>query len=617
VAIVAYARSALPLARTVGKLALFPAVLLPIWLIGLSAFSTIGITPGGAVVLAAASVLFIRFYSRSLEEGSIVADIASKLETNCWIIFGVSVVFLVVQIATWLWVRQFSPTLYAITNAYNHLSSDYLLHLSSHVSFATRIALIIALALVIVFGPILSTRAVRVSRLISRGLDIFSMFLIASLLFSFYGEIPGGLNAARVVLRKEQNEISELYGRAVSQASQQILARAINQVANDDPTLSHPPNPALSTPPPATPGPGDGPPGPEPKPSPRGGGPDADAPPQATPELNDWDREVYRSVIDQDAKRTEDTARDIRQNAKSKAAANAREPNGQPVPEKLSPKITASSASGLTTKIYTFHETNTLPPDINAAQELASVALDATDFPDVIKPAIDQLGVQTISGKAGEELVGVMGDEIFQDALRTLASNFVGDLIAGVSAKVSGSEMLRSYASTFLDSAAGQKLRSAVQGFRGYGVAVTQRLRAYRQSGNDPIVAAAEQSTVHEMQDLIAKAAVYPKSDSFSSNDWFSSSARTKSESMSRDLVAELAKASQTDASVAKKLSKIKDSAHLASRPKDKAAVLSGLLSLARASGFAASNVVLCSCVGPQGPVYSFYTTREMCNGPC
>ena len=608
-----YARSALPLARIVGQLAVFPAVLVPIWLIGLSASSTLGIAPGGAALLGLISVFLIKFYSRSLQKGSIIADIASRLATNCWIIVSVSSFFLAIQIACWLWVTDFSPTLYAITSVYNHLSSHYVLHLSSDISFATRVALIAFLALVIFFGPILSTRALRLSRSISTVLDISTTILIAVLLFSFYGGVPGGLNAATIVLRTKQNEISELYGRAISEASHQILSRAITQIAKDDAILSAPPAPISGAPPPTGPGSG----GPGPKPSPPDGGPNTGGPQPASPELNDWDGEVYTAIVKQDAKRTQDTVTEIKKSAENKLGQDAPKASDQSVPKELFSKITASSASDLPTTIYSVQQKDTVAPDIKAAQELVDIALDAKDFPDVINAAIEHLRVETISGKACEELIGVMGDGILQDALRAAASNVVGDLIRGLSAGVSRSDSVQSYASAFLNSTAGQKLKSALGSFRDYRFLVTARLKAYRQGVNDPIVATAEQAAVGDVEQLISKAAVYPKVDPFSPSVFDSDSARTKSDAITDDLVTKIAEASRNNASVAKEFVKIKEMADAASTPRSKTGTLKSLLSLAQSTGIAQSDVVLCSCVGPTGPLYSFYTTKALCSGRC
>jgi len=87
-------------------------------------------------------------------------------------------------------------------------------------------------------APLLSIRAVRISRSVSKTLDRITWCVITALLFVFFGDAPAGVNAATVVLRNEQNEIDALYRQARDDAAAKIVARSIYVAIKADETLS-------------------------------------------------------------------------------------------------------------------------------------------------------------------------------------------------------------------------------------------------------------------------------------------------------------------------------------------------------------------------------------------
>ena len=112
--------------RAATQLAIIPAVLVPVWLLGISAFSTIGLLPAGATALALVSWVFLRNYASISKNTELSREIASKLASNFLIVSAVSLLFLVFQIIVWLFATQFSPTLGTIIFMINHLPAETL-----------------------------------------------------------------------------------------------------------------------------------------------------------------------------------------------------------------------------------------------------------------------------------------------------------------------------------------------------------------------------------------------------------------------------------------------------------------------------------------------------------
>jgi hypothetical protein len=154
--------------RAATQLAIIPAVLVPVWLLGISAFSTIGLLPAGATALALVSWVFLRNYASISKNTELSREIASKLASNFLIVSAVSLLFLVFQIIVWLFATQFSPTLGTIIFMINHLPAETIIHVSESGTLITRITLIAALIIVSLLAPLLSIRAVRISRSVSK-----------------------------------------------------------------------------------------------------------------------------------------------------------------------------------------------------------------------------------------------------------------------------------------------------------------------------------------------------------------------------------------------------------------------------------------------------------------
>src|SRR6516225_8213064 len=113
--------------RTLGRVALLPLIILPLWLAGISTFSTIGVLPAGTAVLALLSIMIAYRYQRLIAASSLEADIFNKLIVYFWIIFSVSFIFFIIQITIWMWADRYSTTLHEMMVLYNKLSAKIIL----------------------------------------------------------------------------------------------------------------------------------------------------------------------------------------------------------------------------------------------------------------------------------------------------------------------------------------------------------------------------------------------------------------------------------------------------------------------------------------------------------
>jgi hypothetical protein len=113
--------------RTLGRVALLPLIILPLWLAGISTFSTIGVLPAGTAVLALLSIMIAYRYQRLIAVSSLEADILNKLIVYFWIIFSVSFIFFIIQITIWMWADRYSTTLHEMMVLYNKISAKIIL----------------------------------------------------------------------------------------------------------------------------------------------------------------------------------------------------------------------------------------------------------------------------------------------------------------------------------------------------------------------------------------------------------------------------------------------------------------------------------------------------------
>jgi len=587
--------------RAATQLAIIPAVLVPVWLLGISAFSAIGLLPAGATALALASWVFLRHYASISKNTELRREIASKLASNFLIVFAVSLIFLLFQIIVWLFANQYSPTLGTIIFLINHLSAAEIIHVSESGALYTRIALIIGLIAVSVLAPLLSIRAVRISRSVSTTLDRTTWCVITALLFVFFGDAPAGVNAATVVLRNKQTEIDSLYRQARDDAAAKILARSIYAAIKADETLSRGPQP-VAVPPirPASP-PGSLAPVTETGPRrPPGGGAAAEqarADAEAKPvELNSWDRQLFDRIVDADHQTTTRTARNITIPSHNRAK-----------PELIPPAASVDKLTTFSHDVTQVLEPPGLPKAIEPLRELGRVVLDAVELPSVITPAVTRLANTTVSGKAAEQMVSLISDGIFQDALRSAASELVGEFLEGAIQNTGLNDAINRYAEKFLSSAAGQRLTSTLQWFKGYGAEISKRVMAFRAGGKDGIVELAAKSNIEEFQRTVSGLAKF--------REGASQDVRQASAEIERDLIAKSGEAARRSSTFAEQVGRIKQGVETASSPSDKVAAQQALLAAGKAQGLVPANVVLCRCVDSRtrAVVYSFFVPQSMC----
>ena len=587
--------------RAATQLAIIPAVLVPVWLLGISAFSTIGLLPAGATALALVSWVFLRNYASISKNTELSREIASKLASNFLIVSAVSLLFLVFQIIVWLFATQFSPTLGTIIFMINHLPAETIIHVSESGTLITRITLIAALIIVSLLAPLLSIRAVRISRSVSKTLDRITWCVITALLFVFFGDSPAGVNAATVVLRKEQNEIDALYRQARDDAAAKIVARSIYVAIKADETLSRGARPiAVPQIGPARP-PGSPAAATETGPRPASGGGTgaghANADAEEKPiELNAWDKQLFDRIVDADDKSTSRTARDITIPSHNRAQ-----------PESIPPKASTEKLTTFSRDITRVVEPSDLPKAIAPLRELSSIALDAIELPNVITPAVTRLANTTVSGRAAEQMVSLISDAIFQDALRSAASELVGDFLEGAIQSAGLNNAINRYAEKFLSSGAGQRLTSTLEWFKGYGAEISKRVVAFRAGGSDEIVELAAKSNIEQFQRMISELATFREEAPTSLRE---SSAETE-----RELVAKAGALARENSTFAEQVGRIKQRVATASSSSDKLAAQQALLALVQAQGRVSANVVLCRCVNRRtgAVVYSFFAPQTLC----
>jgi hypothetical protein len=193
--------------REVGQLFILPAVLIPAWLLAIAGFSTIGLLPLGTLVVAVISIVFIRSLHKKHSENTLLAEVGSKLIRYCVVMIIVSSLFLVLQVGIYLFLNQYSPALGTIVTWYNGLEAKPIIGYVETLTFKIRFLIIIAILCSLIFFPLLSPQAVRVSKLASKTIDVVGALLVSFLLFAFYGSSASGLNAARIELRSLEEAV--------------------------------------------------------------------------------------------------------------------------------------------------------------------------------------------------------------------------------------------------------------------------------------------------------------------------------------------------------------------------------------------------------------------------
>jgi hypothetical protein len=534
------------------------------------------------------------------------------LDYNCCI-----VVFILIQLGIWLWADGFSPSLQALQVIYNHFPTEEVFTIWSRSALATRVGLIAVLVVILFFMPFLSVKAVRFSRFASQTIDITSTVITTILLFAFYGEAPGGLNAIEIVLRDKQTEINQLYGRAVHQASRRLLAEAFNQAARSNAVLRSSPSPPQGPVPPKPPPPGgsgNGPDGPAPEPrlpQSRTGeaapAPDSDSAVHAASEpkipnarpLGTWDRELFQRIVIADTHRTEETVRDIRVALKDK----------EPRVSKMAPKETNEA------KLNQFHaqlltidaDEQALPANTKAMRDILEVSFDANEFPKTITPAIEQLTIETVSGQAADKLMKVVSDNVVQEAVRSLAGNFVDEFIRQSFTAADLKPKVAEFASRLWTTDSGKKIWSAIQALGGYGESIASRLRAGQRV--DPIVARATDSLVGELENSISELVTYPPSTRH--NAVGLSNAKSMSRELGDQVIDTLASSAVKDDSIASKLLGMKELNRSSKTANEKSGSLDDLVSSALAHDLARSDIIVCACGIPPAQFYIFGSHRR------
>lgn len=435
--------------RQIGQLFIVPAVLIPIWLLAVAGFSTIGLLPAGTLLAGILSIVFIRSRIRARSDNTLLADIGSKLITYCYVMIGVSAFFLTVQAGIYLFLTQFSPTLETIVAWYNALRASALVQTIEALTLKARVLIILAIACSLIFFPLLSPRAVRLSKLTSRAVDIVGAFTIAFLLFAFYGASSSGLNAVRIELRSTEAALNTSYRHAVDETSHRLVKAVLDQSLDQDPHPLKPPGTPFQNGGPSNPGDGSAGPGPR-SPSPNPG---------------IWDAELGNRIKRSDDRKTETAIEKLKSSPRPVRAILTSQPVAPPAAtsraklESYQQAIADGSATardgGLLSEVQ--QRTRTL-----AAREMIGVALDAADFPEIVAPAVSDLVKETVSGAVIRDVLKALSDDVFADAVRSVAGELVNEFLNGALDATALKSEIRKRASTLLNSNVGQLFNAAM-----------------------------------------------------------------------------------------------------------------------------------------------------------
>jgi hypothetical protein len=585
------------------RLSLIPAIIIPLWLVGISFFSPLGALPLGTSLLAIASIVLTKKYRAAFSERPVVVEISTKLIMMCCSSLLISVAFLLFQIGVWIWAEQFSPTIQQLSDLFNKLPSKHITEISKNAALVIRIGLVLSLALTFALAPLLSAKVAKFSRGMSRAIDAATIALLTANLFLIYGTSPAGLNAVGIVLRTEQSDISSLYRNAIAKASEDILAQSIRNAlaaANQatQPAQS-PASPPSSTPPG---GPGGTPPG---------GGTDGPSPPkpQTDPRmtLNSWENTIYDNVVIDDRRHADEIARNT--SRQTVVAAHSK-------PEGLAPEAANKNAlREFRSIVVPSGGPDTHVPNSESVEQMVKVAFDAIELPAVLQSTITQLSNETIVGESVKDVVELFSDAVFQDGLRAVAAEMVNEFLSGSLRASQVNIAIGRYASKFLETSAGEKLKAKVQSIRNYSARIVERITSYRNDRSDPVLKEAEQRQVVELQRLVRNLVVMPDKSSFTVISV--EQLKRSSGQITDELIEKLTRANiqqRTDV-----LARLKLQASTAGTSVEKAKAAGRLYSVARNAGIIAASVGLCSCVdGRTGAVlYSFFTEKQNCRGAC
>ncbi|WP_298257302.1 hypothetical protein [Bradyrhizobium sp.] len=575
------------------RLSAVPAVGLPLWILGISTFSYVGILPAGIIALSAASRFLLLGYRKRFEDRPTIEDISTKLILMCWASGAVSLIFLAFQFTAWIWITRYSPTLDSLTRFYNAMPMETINSMSKRAALLLRISLLALLFLTFAFAPLLSVGAARFSKSLSRFIDVGIAALLTATLFAFYGAESGGLNSVLVVLRDEEAKVRHLYRDAISKASQDILAKAVYAAtkAQQDAVQS-----ANSNPP--TPGGGrdSAPPN---RPSPSAGSPS---------DLNSWDKGIYKYVLSEDDRILREVARETREKSIGKKSA------GSEVPP---PSANKSGLEAIKQLDIPLEGLSGSAVNVESVEQMTKVALDAAELPAVMGPEIVRLTSETVVGAGVKDVVELLSDSAFQDGLRSMASQFVNELLTTTPTPNFAAESARKYATKLLNTPTGQMLAERMRSLQDYGAKVVERVLAFRLNPGDRVLARAEQLEILDTQHAIRGLAVMP--DHLSSRSI--ENLENTSKSISDGYVESIARSTKNRTQLTESLATLRQRAASASTPREKSDILKSLETAAASIGARSSTDILCRCVNTRtrAVVYSFFTEQRLCQTglPC
>ena len=580
--------------RDFGQLFILPAVLVPAWLLAVASFSTIGLLPLGTLLIATASIAFVKSLCRRNSENALLAEIGSKLITYCAVMIVVSALFLALQVGIYLFLTQFSPTLETLVAWYNNLEAKPIFGFLEALTLKVRIAVIFAIIINLVFFPLLSPQAVRLSKLTSKLIDVVGAVAVAFLLFVFYGSSPSGLNAIRIELRSSQQSLERSYRQAVDQAALQITKAVLDQ------SIAH--NNKLLQPPTDLPG----------NLRPPGGDiPNGPGPQDRGPGLGVWDSEVAARISRQGERTTRTEIEKVKSSIRS----------AQPLQDNrsISPPPTTSNA-----RIESFEraigeaQSDTHPGDVLpqngaadrrlAAREMIGVALDSAKFSEIVEPAVSELVKETISGEVIREVLKPLSGDVLADAVRATATELVDGFLTGVIGSAGVKSEITKRASAILDSNVGRAFKTTIDNIRGYSVAIKERIRSFRSKGGDPLISETEKYMVADVQSQISKLENFPEGTDTSGE------ISKRSELETNKIVKALTAVAPTDDAVATALNQAR--ASMEGRDiSSKAQQLNTLIDLARRFGYSGSDIGVCTILRNRVPIASFISTRAQCEG--
>ena len=584
------------------RLSLIPVVIIPLWLLGISLFSALGALPLGTAVLAAISIALTKKYRATFSERPIAVEIATKLIMMCWSSLLVSALFLLFQISVWIWVTRFSPTIEQLSDFLNRLPTKLISEITKETALIIRIGLVLSLALTFALAPLLSAKVAKFSRRMSQAIDIATIVVLTANLFLFYGTSPAGLNAIGVVLRTAKSDISLLYRRAVAKASEDILAQSIRNAV----VAARQANSAAQSPPPQPPASPGGP----ATPPPRGGsdGPPPPRPPQTDPRmaLNSWENGIYDNVIVNDRRHSREIARDT---------SRQTPPTAHSKPEGIAPNAANNDALQEFKKIAVMPSgPDTQVPNFESVEQMVKVALDAVELRPILQSTITQLSNETIIGEGVKDVVELFSNSVFQDGLRGVAAEMVNSFLSGALRKTDVNAAINRYATQFLGTQAGEKLKAKVQSIRDYSARVVERIVSYRNDKSNSVIREAEQPQFAELKRLVRELVVMPDQSNFAAVSV--KQLKRSSGEITDDLVDKLSRANIPRRAEA--LAQLKLRATTARTTEEKARAAARVYSLAGAAGIIPSHIVPCSCVDRTGAVlYSFFTEEKSCRGAC